>query len=279
MRRPAQPTPHAPAREPSNGSTLARGVGHRAVTVVEEITWMVPEEVPVAMAYNGTSHAVMMATPADLEDFAVGFSLAEGLLPDASVIEEVAILPQERGILAAITIPPALAESLRAPVRAMAGRSGCGVCGVESLDQAVRPLQPLPQPQDLPRAEAIAVALRSLPDHQPMNAENRSVHAAALCRPDGTILLAREDVGRHNALDKLIGAAARQGIALDQGFVVMTSRCSFELVQKAVTVGIPLLATLSAPTSLALELAAQAGLALAARSRGGGVVLFSGPPA
>jgi FdhD protein len=256
-------------------------VGHRAVTVLEEITWMVPEEVPVAISFNGTSHAVMMATPADLEDFAVGFSLAEGLLPNASVIEEVAILPQERGILAAISLPPALAGDIRAPARAMAGRSGCGVCGVESLDQAVRPLQPLPQPPAdataQPTAEAIALALRSLPDHQPMNAENRSVHAAAFCRPDGTILFAREDVGRHNALDKLIGAAARQGIALNQGFVVMTSRCSFELVQKAVTVGIPLLATLSAPTSLALELAAQAGLALAARSRGGGVVLFSAP--
>jgi FdhD protein len=246
---------------------------------------MVPEEVPVAMVYNGVSHAVMMATPTDIEDFAIGFTLAEGLLADASAIEEVEIIASGRGLMAAISVHPTAIDSIKAPVRSMAGRSGCGLCGVESLDQAVRPLAALASPlhhrprDQQPGPEHIANALRALPDHQPMNAQNRSVHAAAFCRQDGTILLAREDVGRHNALDKLIGACLRQRIALDQGFVVMTSRCSFELVQKAVSVGIPLLATLSAPTSLALDLAAEAGLILAARSRGGGVVLFSAPPA
>jgi FdhD protein len=261
----------------------AQGVSHRTLTISEDITWMVPEEVPVAMVYNGTSHAVMMATPADLQDFAIGFTLAEGLLPDASAIEEVEVIASGRGLMAALSVTPAALDGLKAPIRAMAGRSGCGLCGVESLDAAVRSLPALATPlrhrptSQQPGPEQIARALRALPDHQPMNAQNRSVHAAAFCRQDGSIVLAREDVGRHNALDKLIGACVRRSIALDQGFVVMTSRCSFELVQKAVTVGIPLLATLSAPTSLALELAAEAGLVLAARSRGGGVVLFSAP--
>lgn len=252
------------------GTGFAAGVGMEEGADVE---WQVPEETAVAFEYNGRSHAVMMATPADLEDFALGFSLAEEIVGTAADIEKIAVRETPLGFVVNLTVDPLrlLRGSLRS--RSMEGRSGCGLCGVDSLVHAVREPRKIETSLEVEPA-AVAAAFRALPDHQPMNRANRSVHAAAWCAPDGGIRLAREDVGRHNALDKLIGAIAASGADPAGGFVVMTSRCSFELVQKTAAVGIPLLATISAPTALALELARNANLTLGALSRRDTVILF-----
>ena len=252
------------------GTGFAAGVGMEEGADVE---WQVPEETAVAFEYNGRSHAVMMATPADLEDFALGFSLAEEIVGSAADIEKIAVRETPLGFVVNLTVDPLrlLRGSLRS--RSMEGRSGCGLCGVDSLVHAVREPRKIETSLEVEPA-AVAAAFRALPDHQPMNRANRSVHAAAWCAPDGSIRLAREDVGRHNALDKLIGAIAGSGADPAGGFVVMTSRCSFELVQKTAAVGIPLLATISAPTALALELARNANLTLGALSRRDTVILF-----
>ena len=257
-------------------SIAVTGTGFSAGVGVEEgadVEWQVPEETAVAFEYNGRSHAVMMATPADLEDFALGFSLAEEIVGSAVDIEKIAVRETPLGFVVNLTVDPLrlLRGSLRS--RSMEGRSGCGLCGVDSLVHAVREPRKIETSLEVDPA-AVAAAFRALPDHQPMNRANRSVHAAAWCAPDGTIRLAREDVGRHNALDKLIGAVVRSGADPATGFVVMTSRCSFELVQKTAAVGIPLLATISAPTALALELARNANLTLGALSRRDTVILF-----
>ncbi|HYF86756.1 formate dehydrogenase accessory sulfurtransferase FdhD [Azospirillum sp.] len=257
-------------------SIAVTGTGFPAGVGVEEgadVEWQVPEETAVAFEYNGRSHAVMMATPADLEDFALGFSLAEEIVGSAADIEKISVRETPLGFVVNLTVDPLrlLRGSLRS--RSMEGRSGCGLCGVDSLVHAVREPRKIETSLEVDPA-AVAAAFRALPDHQPMNRANRSVHAAAWCAPDGTIRLAREDVGRHNALDKLIGAVVRSGADPATGFVVMTSRCSFELVQKTAAVGIPLLATISAPTALALELARNANLTLGALSRRDTVILF-----
>ncbi|WP_255542633.1 formate dehydrogenase accessory sulfurtransferase FdhD [Azospirillum sp. INR13] len=221
-------------------SIAVTGTGFAAGVGVEEgadVEWQVPEETAVAFEYNGRSHAVMMATPADLEDFALGFSLAEEIVGSAADIEKISVRETPLGFVVNLTVDPLrlLRGSLRS--RSMEGRSGCGLCGVDSLVHAVREPRKIETSLEVDPA-AVAAAFRALPDHQPMNRANRSVHAAAWCAPDGTIRLAREDVGRHNALDKLIGAIAGSGADPATGFVVMTSRCSFELVQKTAAVGI-----------------------------------------
>lgn len=234
-------------------------------------TWFLPEEVPVALLINSVSYAVMMATPDDLQDFAVGFALSEGLVLHSTHITNVLVMPSGEGYTADIAVPESHLIRERMISRVIEGRVGCGLCGIEDMADAIRmPQQKLHAPAL--NQKAVATAFDSLPSHQPMNALNRTVHAAAFCAGDGTILLAREDVGRHNALDKLIGAMARGGIRPD-GFVLMSSRCSFELVQKCATVGIGALATVSAPTALALKLARQAGLHLAALSKAG-IMIF-----
>ncbi|PWC34670.1 formate dehydrogenase [Azospirillum sp. TSO35-2] len=257
-------------------SIAVTGTGFPAGVGVEEgadVEWQVPEETAVAFEYNGRSHAVMMATPADLEDFALGFALAEEIVGTAADVESIDVRETQLGFVVNLTVDPLrlLRGSLRS--RSMEGRSGCGLCGVDSLVHAVREPKAITATLEVEPA-AVAAAFRALPDHQPMNQANRSVHAAAWCAPDGSIRLAREDVGRHNALDKLIGAVVASGADPATGFVVMTSRCSFELVQKTAAVGIPLLATISAPTALALELARNAGLTLGSLSRRDGVILF-----
>ncbi|WP_207461018.1 formate dehydrogenase accessory sulfurtransferase FdhD [Azospirillum sp. SYSU D00513] len=255
------------------GSVAVTGKGGQGTAPGGAVTWLLAEETPVAIEYNRRSHAVMMATPADLEDFALGFSLCEDIVAVADDVEAVTVRTATNGIVVNVDVDPLrlLRGSLRR--RSMEGRSGCGICGVDSLGNAVRDPRPV-APGFRPSAEAVAAAFARLPDHQPMNRDNRSVHAAAWCDPAGRILMAREDVGRHNALDKLVGGLARAGIPAGSGFAVMTSRCSFELVQKAAAVGIPLLATMSAPTALAFDLARAAGMTLAARSRADGVLLF-----
>jgi FdhD protein len=232
-------------------------------------TWALPEEVPVALQINSTPYAVMMATPADLDDFATGFALSEGLVKHASHITNILVMPSGDGFTADLSIPQ---DSLIS--RTIEGRVGCGLCGIEEMEDAIRMPQGKLRPVRM-SVEAVEQAFEQLPVHQPMNAANRTVHAAAWCNTEGDILLAREDVGRHNALDKLIGTMARENIPPTDGFVLMSSRCSFELVQKCALAGISALATVSAPTALAYKLAQQARLKLAALSKQG-VMMFDG---
>ena len=239
-----------------------------------ETVWQVPEEVPVALQFNSRNHAVMMATPADFEDFAIGFALAEGIITTASDVSGILVLPSEQGYAVDLSVADGKLNTGRMVRRTLEGRSGCGLCGIEDIKDAIRmPGRAVPLVRLDPRA--VALAYQQLPAHQPMSRINRTVHAAAWCSVDGSILLAREDVGRHNALDKLIGALARRNADLASGFVLMSSRCSFELVQKCAIAGIGALATVSAPTALALTLAGEAHLKLAALSSRG-VMIFNG---
>jgi FdhD protein len=217
----------------------------------------------------------MMATPSDLEDFAWGFSLSEGVLASPDLIRDVAVVSVDNGILVDVSTADCAEVVREGQARSLEGRSGCGLCGVQRLDQVLRSIRPVRAGFKF-SPQAVARAFREMPSRQVMNRQNHSVHAAAWCAPDGAVLLIREDVGRHNALDKLIGALARQKTDFTAGFAVMTSRCSFELVQKAAAVGIPYLATVSAPTSLALDLAERAGMALASLSPDGVVLFDSG---
>jgi FdhD protein len=237
-------------------------------------TWALPEEVPVALQLNSTPYAVMMATPADLRDFALGFALSEGLVRHSAHVRTVLVIPSGDGFTADLAIDEAHIVRERMVSRALEGRVGCGLCGIEEMADAIRMPKGKLSAFHL-SADVVARAFAALPQHQPMNAVNRTVHAAAWCDAEGRILLAREDVGRHNALDKLIGAMAQAAISPQQGFVVMSSRCSFELVQKCALAGIGALATVSAPTALAHRLAQAAGMQLAALSKQG-VMIFDG---
>jgi formate dehydrogenase accessory protein FdhD len=227
----------------------------------------IAEEVPVAFAYGGRTHAVMMATPAELEDLAVGFTISESIVARASDITSLDIVRHSRGIEVQMTIPAEDAERLAERARALSGRTGCGLCGVEAIDDAVRPVRPVDARLRVD-AEALWRAGAALSGHQPLNLETRTVHAAAWATPDGALRIVREDIGRHNALDKVIGALARAGTDASQGFLVVTSRASFELVQKATVAGVPLLAAVSRPTGLAVRLAEAAGLTLVSLLRG-----------
>ena len=252
-------------------SVPAKGVLHTLAGDTETI-WQVPEEVPISLQFNSANHAVMMGTPADFEDFGLGFAIAEGIIARASDVTGMLVLPAEQGYAIDLSVDEAKLNRARMARRSLEGRTGCGLCGIEDMKDAIRmPGHALPRVALRP--QAVARAYEQLPGHQPMSRVNRTVHAAAWCSVDGEILLAREDVGRHNALDKLIGALARRGTNLSGGFVLMSSRCSFELVQKCAIAGIGALATVSAPTALALTLARQAQLKLAALSNRG-VMIF-----
>ncbi len=251
-------------------SRPAEGRLHRPDGTSARLVWQLPEEVPVAIMHNSVSTAVMMATPADLEDFAVGFSLSEGFVTDADAIRNVVSLPVENGFCVDIAVD---ATALRPrTARALEGRTGCGLCGVEDIADVVKPTAPIIEAFALDPV-SVQKAFAGLPARQPMNRINHSVHAAAWVSPQGEIRLVREDIGRHNALDKLLGAVTRKGLDRKAGFVAMTSRCSFELVQKCAQVGIAHLVTISAPTGLALHLAQGAGMTLASRSPDG-IVCF-----
>ena len=223
-------------------------------------------EAPVAIEVNGIGYAVMMATPADLTDFAYGFAQAERLIDDATDIVDVAAHATGRGTILRLTLVPERIDRVLARVRHRVSESSCGLCGIENLEQALRPL-----PAVMNRSEADTAALfRAIDElraHQPLNAATGAVHAAALCGRDGAIRLAREDVGRHNAFDKLVGAMTREGLAWDGGFALLSARCSYELVEKAVLAGCPLLVTVSMATSLAITRAEEAGLRLVTLAR------------
>ncbi|MFG6429657.1 formate dehydrogenase accessory sulfurtransferase FdhD [Roseateles sp. LYH14W] len=225
-------------------------------------------EVPVALTVNGISQAVMLATPSDLEDFAVGFGLSEGWFTSRQELLDIEALPQADGIELALTVTAACEQRLKSRRRTLAGRTGCGLCGVESLAElgSRRPAvvtAPALQPGALDRA------LAALPPAQPLNARCGGLHGAAWCSSSGELLLAREDIGRHNALDKLTGALARQGADPRGGFVLMSSRASFELVHKTAMAGAGLLACMSAPSSLAIATARDLGVQLWAFVREG----------
>lgn len=230
------------------------------------VTETLAEETPVTLAYNLAPHAVMMATPADLEDFAIGFSLTEGMVRDASEIASVSVVRYSRGIELQLEVPAAVASAAGTRSRRLSGRTGCGICGTASVDEVLREL---PGVRSDARIEASAVtrAMHELAARQPLNAATGAVHAAGWARLDGALVHVREDVGRHNALDKLVGAVIRAGAPAPDGFVVITSRGSFELVQKAAFMGVPLLATVSAPTALAVRVAHAVGLTLVGFAR------------
>jgi FdhD protein len=223
-------------------------------------------EVPVALVYNGRPHVVMMCTPADLEDFGVGFTVTEQIA-DASDIKRVDVVKYSRGIELQIEVPAAAAERLTERGRAIVGRTGCGLCGVEVIDEAMRELRLVRSTMVLSR-DALWRASESLGARQPLNNETNTIHAAAWVTPDGTLRVVREDVGRHNALDKVLGALARDGTDATDGFLLVTSRASYELVQKAAVANVPLLAAVSRPTALAVQLADEAGITLVGLLRG-----------
>ncbi|ROZ76585.1 formate dehydrogenase accessory sulfurtransferase FdhD [Ramlibacter sp. WS9] len=236
----------------------------------------VADEVPVALEFNGISHAVMLATPLDLEDFALGFSLGEGILRGPHELYGVEEEQCAEGITLKLDVASSAFARLKERRRTMAGRTGCGLCGTETLSQVARPLPALPL-GGVYASEAVARAMNELRALQVLQHATGAVHAAAWCTAQGEVVLLREDVGRHNALDKLIGALAAEGRFASDGFIAVTSRASFEMVQKAVTAGAPLLAAVSAATSFAAATALDAGLTLVGFARGDDLVIYTHP--
>lgn len=234
------------------------------------------EETPIALEFNGISHATMLATPADLEDFALGFALSEGIIDSARDVRGIDLAPQADGIVVQLEIATACMVRLKARRRAMAGRTGCGLCGVETLPEVLRPTPPLAAGPALP-LQAMLAAMRAMQTRQRLHAQTGATHAAGWAAADGELALVREDVGRHNALDKLVGALACSGLPASLGMALVSSRASFEMVQKTASAGIPVLAAVSAPTALARRLAQQAGLTLAGFVRQANATLYTHP--
>ncbi len=234
------------------------------------------EEIPVALVYNGVSHAVMFATPSELEDFAYGFSLSENIIDSGDDIYGIDIAVADLGVEIHIELASARFAGLMARRRSLAGRSGCGLCGIDSLAAAVRTPPPLAHPFRLSRA-ALARALVELGEEQPLHRLTGAAHAAAWVSGAGEVRLVREDVGRHNALDKLIGALLRRGNDPRDGFVLVTSRASYEMVHKTANAGIACLAAISGPSAHAVRLAEQLGLTLVGFARGQRCTSFSFP--
>lgn len=241
-----------------------------------DVSRAVPIEAPIAIEYGGIGYAVMMGTPADLDDYAVGFSIGEGLIARADQIGAIDIHAIGGGWIVRIALPPERMESVIERARSRVSESSCGLCGIDNIEQVLRPL-PSVTARIASNRGAIARALTDLRAHQPLSRSTGAAHAAAFCAPDGEILCVREDVGRHNALDKLVGALARRGQSLESGFVLLTARCSYELVEKTVRAGCPMLVTISAPTSLAVERARAAGLTLISLARADNALVLCDP--
>jgi FdhD protein len=236
----------------------------------------IPEETAIALTYNGGSYAVMMATPQNLRDFAVGFSLSEGIVQSPDDIRSLDIVDLDDGIELRIWLAQPRADRLNERRRHIAGPTGCGICGIDSIAEAIRPAAIVAQGRGFSSRE-VMTAMQSIPPLQTINIETRAVHAAAFWIPGrGTVAL-REDVGRHNALDKLAGALAQGKVSTDQGMVLLTSRVSVEMVQKTAAMGAPVMVAVSAPTALAVRMADAAGITLAAIARGDGFEIFTHP--
>ncbi|QBK05907.1 formate dehydrogenase accessory sulfurtransferase FdhD [Hylemonella gracilis] len=248
----------------------------------------VAEECPVALVYNGISHAVMLATPLDLEDFAFGFSLSEGIVDSPSQVYGIEVQPDvscegQAGVTVSLDIASASFARLKERRRTLAGRTGCGLCGTDSLDQAVRSPRTLPtDAHTVFRAAAVSAAMGRMRERQRLLNITGATHAAAWCAADGEIVLLREDVGRHNALDKLIGALSRPGAPAqlaraNEGFIIVSSRASYEMVQKTASAGVTLLAAVSGVTGLAIDVAQDCGLSLLGFARGQDLSVYSHP--
>ncbi len=237
---------------------------------------IVAEESAIALSYGGSTEAVMMATPADLEDFAIGFSLSEGLIGGIDEVTGIDVLEVSGGIDLQISLKDDIDLALRARRRAKAGPVGCGLCGVESIEEALKPAADVSAVFVNFKAGDVSDAMHLLTARQPLNAATRAVHAAGFYIPGRGMIAVREDVGRHNALDKLIGHLARTGVPGSEGAVVMTSRISVELIQKTAKLGSGILVGISAPTALAIDMATRAGMTLVALARGEDFEIFTG---
>jgi len=268
------PRNNPPAQPPASAAVKAEplrfGAGAEGARAIE-----VAVETPINIVYGNMPYAVMMASPSDLEDFVTGFSLTEGIVRGGDEIRGIAVEPKDEGVIVTVELAPGRFREHLARRRNLSGRTSCGLCGVETIeeipmaDAATRAARAVP-------ASAIETALAALDRLQPLNQLTRAVHAAAWCDPSGAILAVREDVGRHNALDKLIGARLRARTDASEGFLLVTSRASFEMVEKAAIFGAGTLVAISAPTSLAIERARHLGVTLAAVARRDGCIVFAG---
>ena len=273
-----QPThPDRPGPDPGQGYVTRRVDRYRSGEH-EQASEAITEEVPVAMLYNDVPFAVMMVTPLDLEDFALGFSLSEGLVAKPDELLSIDVRPRLEGVELAMQVA---SDTMRQRAgeggeRLLPGRSGCGLCGARMLEDAVRHPAPVGMGPCV-EAAALERALESLQTMQPVNSATGSVHAAAWVDIHGNIMLVREDVGRHNALDKLIGAMVKAGIDSQQGFLLVTSRASYEMVTKAASAGITVMAAISAPTALAIHLAESTHMTLVGFARPGSYVVYTHP--
>lgn len=231
-------------------------------------------ECPIALEFNGISHVVMLATPSDLIDFAVGFSLSEGLIDRPEEIFDIEVRPAETGIILEISVTSRCFNRIKQRRRSLMGRTGCGLCGIEALDAlGIRP-EPIKDKHSFSRQHFLD-AVRRLPAVQPLQAQTGSTHAAAWLSASGDIMHVREDVGRHNAVDKLIGAVSKSDLSFSDGALVVTSRASIEIIQKAAALGIGFVAAISAPTSMAVELARSCGITLLGFLRGQDYVVYA----
>jgi FdhD protein len=258
----------APTASVDNAVWRGAGVSHGKRSV--------PEEVAVAFSYDGGTYAVMMATPQDLDDFALGFSLTEGIVAGPADIRQLDVVEFEAGIELRMWLAEPRAATLIERRRHLAGPTGCGLCGIESLEEAVRALPRVTDDTTFAPGQ-IMQALDTLSPRQELNRQTRAVHAAGFWQADAGLVALREDVGRHNALDKLAGALSRDQISVRGGMVLLTSRVSVEMVQKTAVIGAPLIVAVSAPTALAIRTAEAAGITLAAIARSDGFELFSHP--
>jgi len=243
---------------------------------VGEGTRLIPEETAIALSYNGGTYAVMMGTPQNLQDFAVGFSLSEGIVRSPEEIVSLDIVELDDGIELRMWLASPQAERVNERRRHIAGPTGCGICGIESIAEAVRPAAIVAEGRVFSPHEIMA-AMASMTVLQQINIQTRAVHAAAFWTPAHGLVALREDVGRHNALDKLAGALAQERVSASEGIVLLTSRVSVEMVQKTATIGAPVMVAVSAPTALAVRTADAAGITLAAIARADGFEIFTHP--
>ncbi len=259
-----------------DAACVRRQVQRQNGAIRERVADWIATEVPIALHYNGQPHVVMMATPSDLDDFALGFSLSEGIIAKASELESTKVRELLEGIVVDITVPAKRADAIATRQRNMTGQSSCGLCGTQSLADVVRQPRAVGKGATI-NVEALHRALEALPNQQPINALTGATHAAAWIDGDGEIVLVREDVGRHNALDKLIGAMTRDGINAGAGAVVISSRASYEMVQKAATAGISIVVAISAATALAIQMAETTGVTLVGYARQDRHVIYTHP--